>query len=160
MEGHANVNAELLRLAIQGLTAECQGPTNPAQAEHWLELIQSYVQSFMHPGPQTNPLPALWQRVAARLHEAWTQDSLAREGDCSGESLRRLCIRELGRSPLQHLVSLRMRRATELLATTRLPLGQVAQAVGYANPQVFSNAFQSNVGCRPSEYRKRAASQE
>jgi transcriptional regulator GlxA family with amidase domain/quercetin dioxygenase-like cupin family protein len=156
----AEFNAELLRLAIQGLTTECQGRSSPAQADHWLELIQGYVQAFMHPSPKTSPLPALWQRVAARLQEPWTQDTLAREGECGSESLRRLCIRELGRSPLQHLVSLRMRRATELLATTRQPLGEVARAVGYAKPLIFSNAFKSNVGCRPSEYRKRAASQE
>lgn len=149
-----------LRLAIQGLTAECRGSARAAQVDRWLELVQSYVQTFRQPFPQNSPLDALWHRVAVRLHEAWPSQALAREAGCSWQRLRRLCSRELGRSPLQHLTHLRMRRATELLTTTDLRLRAIAQAVGYTNPWVFSNAFKANIGCRPSEYRQRAASQE
>ena len=151
---------EPLRLAIQGLTAECHSRARPAQVEHWLDLVHGYFQAFAQPCSQASPLPALWQRVADRLAEPWSQDALAREAECSSESLRRLCLRELGRSPLQHLAYLRMRRATELLTATALRLSAVAKAVGYADPLAFSNAFKSIVGCRPSEYRQRATGQE
>jgi len=151
---------EPLRLAILGLTAECRRGAGPAQVGHWLHLVQGYVQGFTRPSSERSPLPGLWQRVETRLGEPWSLEALARAADCSSENLRRLCFRELGRNPLQHLVSLRMRRATELLATTDLRLGEVAQAVGYPNVLLFSNLFKSNVGCRPSEYRQRAASQE
>ena len=150
---------EPLRLAIQGLTAECRSRARPAQVDHWIELVQGYVAGFAQPCPKASPLPALWDRVATRLNEAWTQETLAREADCSSESLRRLCFKELGRSPLQHLTNLRMRRATELLATTDLRLIAVAQAVSFSDIRAFSNTFKSNVGCRPSEYRQRATSQ-
>ncbi|MGN6554676.1 MAG: helix-turn-helix domain-containing protein [Verrucomicrobiota bacterium] len=153
----AEFNVEVLHLAIQGLTAECRRRTGSSQEEHWLELMQGYVQAFMQPNPKTSPLPTLWQRVASRLQEAWTEDALAVEAKCSGETLRRLCIQELGRSPLQHLISLRMRKATELLAGTTLPLNKIAVTVGYADPATFSKIFQLNIGCRPTEYRKRAA---
>jgi len=152
----AEFNAEVLRLAIQGLTAECLHRTSPAQADHWLGLMQGYVESFAHPRPQTSPLPALWRQVAARLQEPWSGDSLAREAACTSQGLRRLCRKELRRSPQQQLTHLRMRRATELLTTTALNLTAVAQAVGFADPVAFSRAFKSTVGCRPSAYRKRA----
>ncbi len=102
-------------------------------------------------------MQTLWQHVAVRLHEPWTAKALAREAGCSWESLRRLCSRELGRGPLQHLMHLRMRRAAELLTTTRLRLQAIAEAVGYANPLAFSTAFKATIGCRPSEYRHQAA---
>ena len=149
-----------LRLAIQGLTAECRSGSRPAQIRHWLELVQGYVLGFAQPCPQASPLPELWQRVATRLQEEWSPERLAREAGCSTEKLRRLCLRELGRSPLQHLTHLRMHRATQLLGTTGLRLHEVAKSVGYPSPLTFSNAFKSNVGCRPSEYRQRAATQE
>ena len=156
----AEFNAELLRLAIQGLTAECLNRTDPAQEDHWLELMQGYVRAFSHPCPKTSPLPSLWQQVTARLQEPWSPDSLAQAAACSSQGLRRLCLKELGRSPLQHLTHLRMHRGTELLKTTDLNLAAVAQSVGYEDPIAFSKAFKSTVGCRPSEYRKRAVSQE
>ncbi|HEU5070814.1 MAG TPA: helix-turn-helix domain-containing protein [Verrucomicrobiae bacterium] len=152
----AEFDPEPLRLAIQGLTAECRGPNRPGQIDHWLELVQGYVLAFAQPSPSTSPVPALWLRVSARLAEPWNMESLAREAQCSAENLRRACVKELGRSPLQQLTSLRMRRATELLTTTPLTLNEIARAVGYPNPVAFSKEFKSNVGCRPSEYRKKA----
>lgn len=151
---------EPLRLAIKGLTAECRSQAHASQVDQWLELVQSYVRTFTMPFPPDSPVQTLWQKVLVRLHEPWSANTLAREAGCSWESLRRLCSRELGRSPLQHLTHLRMRRATELLTTTDLRLRAVAQAVGYADPLAFSNAFKASIGCRPSEYRQNAASKK
>jgi len=147
---------EPLRLAIEGLKAECRGQARASQAGQWLELVQSYIRGFIKPFAPDSPLQTLWQRVVLRLHEPWSANALAREADCSWENLRRLCSRDLGRSPLQHLTHLRMRRATELLTTTDLRLHTIAQAVGYNDALAFSNAFKAVVGCRPSEYRQNA----
>lgn len=151
---------EPLRMAIEGLTAECRGRAHEPQVNQWLELVQSYVRAFAKPFAPDSPLQPLWQHVVVRLHESWPANALAREAGCSWENLRRLCSRELGRSPLQHLAHLRMRRAAELLTTTDLRLNAVAQAVGYADALAFSNAFKAVIGCRPSEYRQNAARQD
>jgi transcriptional regulator GlxA family with amidase domain len=142
---------EPLRLAIEGLKAECRSQARASQAGQWLELVQSYIRGFIKPFAPDSPLQTLWQRVVLRLHEPWSANALAREADCSWENLRRLCSRDLGRSPLQHLTHLRMRRATELLTTTDLRLHTIAQAVGYSDALVFSNAFKAVVGCRPTK---------
>jgi AraC-like DNA-binding protein/quercetin dioxygenase-like cupin family protein len=149
-----------LRMAIQGLTAECRSQAGVAQVDQWLELVQSYIRKFTKPFPADSMLQTLWHRVALRLHQPWSTKTLAKEAGCSWENFRRLCSRELGRSPLQHLTHLRMRRAAELLATTSLRLKDIASAVGYTNPLLFSNAFKHLIGCRPSEYRQRAANRE
>ena len=148
--------AGLLRLAIEGLTAECRHNPNPTQVNRWLELAHSYVLAFTQPLQQDSPLPALWQRVAARLHKDWTEDALAQEVHTTTEGLRRLCHKELGRSPLEHLGHLRMRRATELLTAPQLDLRAIAQTIGYSNPTSFSRDFKAIIGCRPSEYWRRA----
>ena len=73
----------------------------------------------------------------------------------SGEHLRRLCRRELGRSPMHHVIFLRMQLAAKLLAQSDDKIDTIAKAVGYENPFVFSTTFKKWVGWRPSDYRAR-----
>ena len=72
------------------------------------------------------------------------------------EQLRRLCLWELGRSPMQRLTSLRMERAQELLALTQDTMEKIAQRVGFNDAAVFSRAFKQWVGFSPSLYRESA----
>ena len=151
----AEFEALPLHSAVLGLIHECSGVRAPALIQHWVDLIHSYVLRFAQPTQQDDALRLLWQRVASHLAEDWTLARLAREAGYSNEHLRRLCRRQLGRSPMHQVTYLRMRRAAELLASTTHTVEAVAQEVGYHNPFVFSNAFTKWIGWRPSEYRKR-----
>jgi AraC-like DNA-binding protein len=62
-------------------------------------------------------------------------------------------MKELGRSPMQHLTSLRMDLARRLLATTEDKLEVIAGEVGYANAAVFCRVFKRWVGVVPGEWR-------
>lgn len=59
-----------------------------------------------------------------------------------------------GETPMRRLTRLRMERARELLRATRLPLGDVARACGYADAASFAAAFRRQVGATPSRYRR------
>ncbi len=56
---------------------------------------------------------------------------------------------------MEQVTYLRIRHAANLLTETHLKLDHIADAVGYANPFVFSNTFKKWTGWRPSEYRAR-----
>ena len=144
-----------LRSAIQGLTYECNGPGQPTLIQEWTDLVHAYVLRFAQPTEQPDQLRLLWERVASHLADNWTLTRLAREAGYSNEHLRRLCRRQLGRSPVHQVVYLRMRRAAELLATTGQTIESISHDVGYGNPFVFSNAFTRWIGWRPSEYRRK-----
>jgi AraC-like DNA-binding protein len=144
-----------LHSAILGLMHECGGAGQPAIIQHWVELIHMYVLRFAQPMEHDDQLRLLWDRVTARLFEDWTLDRLAREAGYSKEHLRRLCQRQLGRSPIHQVTYLRMRRAAQLLNTTEQTIEAIAREVGYQNPFVFSNAFTKWIGWRPSEYRRK-----
>lgn len=60
-----------------------------------------------------------------------------------------------GATPHKWLVKLRMERAQKLIATTDLPMIQIALAVGYETPSAFSATFRKCAGLTPSEFRKR-----
>ena len=144
-----------LRAAVQGLFFEMQSQTAPAAVTHWVELINTYVIRFARPWQTDDRLGHLWEYVALRLGEPWSLDRLAQHAHLSAEHLRRLCRRELGRSPMHQVIYLRMQYAAKLLATTNDKVETVATAVGYENPFVFSTTFKKWVGWRPSDYRLR-----
>ena len=73
----------------------------------------------------------------------------------SAEHLRRLCVRELGRTPMEHVTYIRMQRAKELLEAGDAKLEAIAPEVGYHSATVFSRAFARCIGMNPSEYRAR-----
>lgn len=60
---------------------------------------------------------------------------------------------ELGKSPQEFLLNYRMIKAAELLKLTRLSIGDVSNAVGYANQLHFSRAFKNIYGLSPRDWR-------
>jgi AraC-like DNA-binding protein len=151
----ARFEALPLRSAILGLMHECSGPSQPTLMQAWADLVHAYVLRFAQPTDQPDQLRLLWERVAANLADHWTLARLAREAGYSNEHLRRLCRRQLGRSPMHQVTYLRMRRSAELLTTTERTIEAIAFEVGYHNPFVFSTAFMKWIGWRPSEYRRK-----
>jgi len=144
-----------LRSAILGLMYECNGPGQPTLMQEWIDLVHAYVIRFAQPSDHPDQLRLLWERVAANLSEHWTLAKLAHQAGYSNEHLRRLCRRQLGRSPMHQVTFLRMRKAAELLATDERTIESIALDVGYHTPFVFSNAFTKWIGWRPSEYRRK-----
>jgi len=151
----AKFDPEPLRHAVMGLWHEVQSHTAPTSQTHWVEIIHHYVLRFARPWQKDDRLGHLWEHVASRLGEEWSLERLAGYCHMSTEHLRRLCRRELGRSPMHHVIYLRMQLAARLLAGTEDKVETIAHAVGYENPFVFSTTFKKWVGWRPSEYRTR-----
>ena len=53
-----------------------------------------------------------------------------------------------------YLIQQRLRRAQELICTTRMSIQQIAQAVGYEGMSQFNAAFKREYGMTPGQYRK------
>jgi AraC-like DNA-binding protein len=149
----AAFNTQAFRFAVEGLMAEQHGGGVPAALHHWVELVHGYVTRFAQPWHVEDRLTKLWEAVASHPEHPWTLTELAKRAHCSGEHLRRLCRRQLGRSPMQHVTYLRVRHGAGLLTETDHKLEVIADMVGYANPFVFSNTFKRWTGWRPSDYR-------
>lgn len=56
-----------------------------------------------------------------------------------------------------YIISMRVRRAKQLLATTDLSVGEIALCVGIRDYNYFTKFFKENVGVPPLRYRKRIA---
>jgi AraC-like DNA-binding protein len=60
----------------------------------------------------------------------------------------------LGLPPMQYLARWRMQLAAQLLATTSLGLGEIADRVGYGSETALSRAYKRWVGVAPAEWRR------
>lgn len=59
----------------------------------------------------------------------------------------------MGVSPSDFLRQVRMQRAEQLVAKSRMSISEVAYAVGFADPKYFAKCFKRQTGKTPSEYR-------
>jgi AraC-like DNA-binding protein len=149
-------SSEPIAAAIGGLRAEWQreGGAQAAICHHWISLVQLLAERAASPWRSGTRVRAIWEVVASRLGEDWTLGSLAEGCHMSPEHLRRLCQRELGRTPMAHLATMRMLRAKELLETGDDKIEAIAAEVGYRSAAVFSRAFVRWVGVTPGQYRQ------
>jgi AraC-like DNA-binding protein len=147
-----------LKSAIEGLHAEAMDEQNLSAMHQWSQLIHHYVLRFAQPHRSDSRLWRVWQRIEADLARPWTLPELASLSCMSEEHLRRVCRKEIGRAPMQHLTFLRVQRARHLLAITDDKVEVIARTVGFESAFSFSNTFKKWTGWRPSEYRGAAKS--
>lgn len=105
--------------------------------------------------PRVAAVEAAVAEIENRFAEEVTVASLAAEANMEVCWFSRLFRRQMGVSPQQYLMSVRMAKAKELLRTTDCPVGEVARLTGYDNPLYFSRLFCKTWGCPPREYRRK-----
>ena len=102
-------------------------------------------------------------RVVALMHEdpahGWTLGELAKRTGLSRTALAGRFRDTMGDTPLNHLRTLRMQRAIQLLTETSRNLEAVAAAVGYQDAFTFSKVFKRTVGMSPKVLRQTDAAE-
>ena len=93
--------------------------------------------------------------VGDRLAENLALADLAEAAGLSPFHFARVFRAETGVTPHRWLVEQRIRRAKELLATTELPIADVARACGFLSQAGLTAAFKRVAGTTPHAYRDR-----
>lgn len=83
-----------------------------------------------------------------------TVDDIAQAMHYSKSYVRQLFKHKSGMSIHRYLTTVRIKRAEELLVNTSMPVMQISFAVGYKEPDYFTNAFKKETGLSPRDYRK------
>jgi transcriptional regulator GlxA family with amidase domain len=105
-----------------------------------------------------NSTPSTEKRVLRILKKIETQlprsvRELALEVRLTPAHLRRLFQQETGRHLSHVLLERKLRHAAHLLASTDMPVKEIAYAVGYGHHSSFVRAFERSFGRSPKEYR-------
>jgi len=90
----------------------------------------------------------------SNLQRKISSSELAKAANTSSSHLSRLFKSETGLSPGEYLRRLRMEKARQLLATSRLSVKEIMGAVGYDSKSHFVRHFKRSFRVTPSEYRK------
>ena len=133
-------NRELILHSVEHILAEqcLYGSTDQANPEHFSEDILRVLR-YMND----------------HLDERITVPSLAEIAHLSHTGLLWKFHRQLGTTPSQYLIMLRLRYAKQLLLEGQLSVNEIATRCGYANAYYFTNAFRGECGVSPTEFRKR-----
>jgi transcriptional regulator GlxA family with amidase domain len=100
-------------------------------------------------------LAPLLEWMLENLDKPLDVDSLAARARVSARTFARRFRQQTGTTPIQWLLTARVRRAQELLETGAGAIDEVATAVGFESPVTFRVRFQRSVGLSPSVYRGR-----
>lgn len=92
--------------------------------------------------------------IADHLNESIDLTALAKSLGLSYRTFRYLFRKETGVSPLQFQLDRRLARARNLLASTDIPVGEIATSLGFNSPWYFSRFFGKHERQSPAAYRK------
>lgn len=143
-------------------TNSALAPTTPSTAEAfappgYAPAAPAVRTPSQPPRPRSGLAPHRLQRVLAcieaRLAEPIQVRELADEIHMSPFHFARMFKLSTGHAPHAYITRQRMDRARSLLATTQLPLLEVAARVGYQTQAHFTGVFHRYVGTTPRVYR-------
>jgi len=106
------------------------------------------------PPESTSSLAPLLQWMTTHLNADLSLDKVARRAAMSTRTLSRRFRDQTGTTPLQWLLTERIRRAQQLLESSDLSIEQIATKVGFENATNLRQRFARVVGTSPRAYRR------
>ena len=104
--------------------------------------------------PATERTRLLLDYIEAHYAEDVSLADMASSAHISTSEALRCFKRALQTTPYRYLVDYRLFKAAELLSSTDLPVGAVAQAAGFHQQSYFGKCFKGRTGLAPREYRQ------
>ncbi len=92
--------------------------------------------------------------MRANSYRPLSVDELAWQAATNPRTFAQRFREQTGTTPMQWLITARVRRAQELLETTRLSIEEVAAAAGFDGTAALRDRFRYTVGVSPKAYRR------
>jgi transcriptional regulator GlxA family with amidase domain len=105
-------------------------------------------------------LDQLHSWIAGHLAEDLSVPALAARAGMSERTFLRRYGAAMGQTPARAVEGIRVEAARQLLATTRLPIKQIAANCGFGSEETMRRSVLHKAGVTPSEYRSRFSSAE
>ncbi len=125
------------------------------------QLIACYITSLCDLGAHTPVVISLKEDIESGAGDCtYSVEAAMRRLPLNYDYVRKLFKKEMGLTPHEYLVSVRMERAGNIILSgisnrySSFTVGQIAEACGYAEPLYFSRAFKNYFGVSPTEYSK------
>lgn len=103
-------------------------------------------------------LSDLNEYVLANLSRKISIFELAKDQCMSPSHFHAVFKQQVGLTPFQYVIQLRVKEAERLLTTTQLPLVEVASLTGFCHQSALNRAFKQVIGNTPKAFRQRQQS--
>ena len=80
-------------------------------------------------------------------------DDLERVTGVSKRTLQRHFLRDLGRTPAEYIMEVRMQEASKLLLQSGIEITEISTMLGFSSQSHFTSAFRKHFECTPLQYR-------
>ena len=104
-----------------------------------------------HPDHDINKLEAF---MARHHDQTLSLEHLAEQIHVSVRTLQRRFLAATGMTPIQYQQAMRIERSKDLLESSKLPIANVAEQVGYQDRVAFGRLFKKLTGMTPAAYRQ------
>lgn len=147
--------------AMLRLSLTLAGATENSDIDRRRRLLRVMLDCFDHPGAllpsdplvEDDGLVLAWAQAGKALQKVRTLSDVAALMGVHESALRARHRKHYRTSAGSHLREMRLRRAEDLLSTTRYTMGEIAHFVGYGHAETFIAAFQRSRGCTPGAFR-------
>jgi two-component system, response regulator YesN len=139
------------------LFIELHGLRNIQEAQAWFKSISKKIMNYIVQGRQDS-YKLVVDEAKDYVKKNYSESDITINGVCnylhiSPTYFSFIFKKETKTTFINYLTNFRMDAAKELLRTTNLKTFEIADKVGYAEPNYFSYSFKKKFGVSPSEYR-------
>ena len=146
----------LFSATVDALASNMPGSTLLVKSKLY-EMIQTFFSQALKSKASKGEYEVLVRAkeyIEQHFSEALSAQELSKLCSMSQTNLRRKFKQYIGQPPLDYQISLRIRRARELLLERRYNVSEIAVMVGFEDVNYFSRLFKKRVGVSPLGYEK------
>lgn len=124
-----------------------------------LQRAKQFTIERHEPKNLTPPVALVKHYIEHKYRTPINLDLLAEVGNINKYYLAHRFKKEIGLSPIEYLIQVRIKQAQTHLETTDYTIGEIARFNGFSSQSFFSQAFKRETNETPSQYRKRCRKQ-
>lgn len=144
---------------MDGLWRQGKGPDPLEVKSLFYKFVHEVLRQQSASGEDNNS-PDLAASIINYFHEHYAEpialEDLAKLLNCSVSYMSRVFKLQVGTSPNDYLIQVRMAQAKDRLVSSEWSLQKIALSVGYSDVYYFSRLFKKQTGLSPVQFRKKA----
>lgn len=119
------------------------------------EIVKEYAERAMKTkaNAYSPKVSKVIQYIERNLDNTLTLNELASHVDLAPSYLSRIFNQEINKSISQYIIELRIKKARDLIARTKMTVSEVASYVGFKEQSYFTQCFKKQYGVPPLKYR-------